>query len=874
MGQDQQLTKILVNYSLEKVDSEKSWDITYDLKKIGKLLFDETHYPHLQQLENKEIFQFSKLKSGVKKKMAVVQSQVIRNAQHALDTIKSAGFSYEDFPRQTLPNHFQKIVNGEADLRKLYQNKIEENLIRDSIVKKSVLKSTTALSAELLQIYLDIKKGLHQYRFYKNAYNNVLPLTVLNEIAKAVKKTQSDKETLHISEFNKLISNEIRNQPAPYIYERLGERYRHYYIDEFQDTSVLQWQNLIPLIANALEAENQKGERGSLLLVGDVKQSIYRWRGGNPEQLLQLCDGVVNPFSIAPSLHLLNTNWRSYDEIVCFNNGFFNHIASKFSNPAYKKLYETTSNQRTGKKKGGYVELSFLEEGYESDRDFYLTKVLKTIQNLIAKGFSYRDVSILVRKNDQGVQLASYLTNNAIPVISSEGLLLKNNREVSFLIALLQFMDSPEERTPRFEVLEYLLKDADNKHDGIEQHLDGLPQFLATQYGFDIHVNGRSGLLDILEKAIAYFDLAPDSHAYLTYFMDQVIELDQKAGVTIHDFLRYWDVKKDVLAISMPDNLDAVTVMTVHKSKGLEFKFVIFPFADTKINDPLKSKTLWIPLKSPDFHGFDHLLLNASKELELFSEASKQIYFNETCATELDDFNVLYVALTRAVLGLFVFTSNKKGVSYGSFFEDYLRELGIWDNSASTFTFGSLPDAIPTTVSTSENDAIPYRYTTKHQNLERITVSPARSGIPNKKGALERGNILHGILAQIHSAEDIEQAFLETTLSIPIAAHEQQRYKKEVIAIVQHPLLKQYYGPQIKSKNEVELLDTDGTILRPDRLIFSENGITLIDYKTGKFAASHKQQLEKYTQVLQKMGYVVLNRILVYIEEDVKPVFI
>ncbi len=874
VGHDPQITRILVNYALEKVDSEKSWDISYDLKKTGRLLFDETHYLRLQQLEKKEILRFSELKSSIKKKMTAVQTHVSHSAQQALATIERMGFSLEDFPRLTLPNHFRKIAEGETDPRKLYQNQIEENLTRNSIVKKSVLKSTTALSAELLQIYLSIKKGVYQYRFYKNAYNNVLPLTVLNEISKALKKTQSDKEILHISEFNKLISNEIRNQPAPYIYERLGERYRHYYIDEFQDTSVLQWQNLIPLIANALEGENQKGDPGSLFLVGDVKQAIYRWRGGNPEQLLQLCEGLVNPFSITPSLHFLHTNWRSYDEIICFNNGFFSHIASKFANPAYKKLYEATSNQKTAQKKGGYVEISFLEEGYDSDTDFYLTKVVKTIEVLTAKGFAYRDVTILVRKNNQGVLLANHLTNNAIPVISSEGLLLKNSREVSFLVALLQFMDSPEERASRYEILEYLLKNADNKHDRIVQHLDELPHFLATQYGFDIYVLGTLSTLDILERAIACFDLAPHSNAYVTYFMDQVIELDQKIGGTIYDFLRYWELKKDALAISMPDNLNAVTVMTVHKAKGLEFKFVLFPFADTKINDPLKTKVLWIPVNDMDFPGFDHLLLNASKELEFFSEASQHIYFNETRASELDDINVLYVALTRAVLGLFVYTSNKKSSSYGSFFEDYLQHLGIWDSLASTFTFGDIPDAVPTIRTASESGSIPYGYTTKPQNLLGVTTSPLRSGEANTKGALERGNILHDILARIHCREDIERIFSETVSSMPIPVHLQQQYKKAIIAIIEHPQLKQFFGLQINAKNEIELLDTDGSVLRPDRLIFSKNGVTLMDYKTGKFVESHKRQLEKYAYVLQRMGYVVLNRILVYITKDIKPVFI
>ncbi|MEM8507430.1 MAG: UvrD-helicase domain-containing protein [Bacteroidota bacterium] len=873
IGNDELITRILVDYALEKIDSEKSWDITYDLRKTGKLLFVETHYPHLQQLAEKEIAHFSELKSGLRQKMLLIQTQVVEKAKQALEKIIQMGFSYEDFPRQTLPNHFLKISQGEIDLRKLYINKIEESLIANTIVKKSVHKPTELLSAELLPLYLDSKEALHQLHFYKNAYNNVLPLTVLKEIAREVQKIQRDKEMLHISEFNKLISNEIKNQPAPYIYERLGERYRYFYIDEFQDTSVMQWQNLIPLIGNALEGQNEKGQQGALLLVGDVKQSIYRWRGGNPEQFLQLSESTANPFSIPPLVHLLDTNWRSHNEVINFNNGFFKHIASKFSKAAYEKLYETTGSQRKNSKTGGCVEISFVEEG-SIDKDFYLEKTLETIEALIARGYDYSDISVLVRKNDQGILLANHLASNSIPIISSEGLLLKSSPKVSFLIALLQFIDSPEERIPRYEVLEYLFKGSAKKHDEIVRNLERLHEFLEEQYGFNVKAVSTLNVLDIVEKAIACFDLAPNTNAYITYFVDQLLELDQKTGITLFDFLRFWELKKEVWAISMPENLNAVSLMSVHKSKGLEFKFVIFPFADAKINDQLHSKKLWIPVNPENFHGFDHLLLNASKELEWYSETSRTMYFDEINAAELDDINVLYVALTRAILGVFIFTSSKKTGAYGSLFESYLRHLGIWNPSQSKFTFGCLPPKEAKTAAIPKNITIPFRYTTKTQNLSMAPASADRIQKSEQKEALQRGNRIHEILSNVHSSEDIEGTLQQKLQLSSLAESDQLWCKKKITAIISHPELKKYYEPQVHSKNEVELLDTDGTLLRPDRIVFSETGITIIDYKTGKFATSHRKQLEKYAQVLQKMGYVVLNRILIYIEEDIKPVFI
>ena len=298
---DNYLQKVLIDFSLEKVEADKSWNIIYDLKNIGKLLFKENHYAQLQHLKDKNIQDFELLKKFLSKKRQSLSSKALELAQKALETIYAHDFEDSDFNRETLPNHFKKIIAGERST-KLYDNKLEEGLTKGSLLLKRVKKDGTRLFIELLDIYLETKQVIFEYLFFKNAYTNVLPLTVLNEISKEVKRLQEEQEILHISEFNSLISREIANQPVPYIYERLGERYRHYFIDEFQDTSKIQWQNLVPLIGNALETETLNGEKGTLLLVGDAKQSIYRWRGGDPNQFLGLNDKSLNPFTVEPNI--------------------------------------------------------------------------------------------------------------------------------------------------------------------------------------------------------------------------------------------------------------------------------------------------------------------------------------------------------------------------------------------------------------------------------------------------------------------------------------------------------------------------------------------------------------------------------------------
>lgn len=267
-----------------------------------------------------------------------------------------------------------------------------------------------------------IYKAKNENALFDLIIKNMIPLSLINVIYKEYKQLQEDQNVLSISDFNTIIHNEIKDQPAPFIYERLGDRYRHYFIDEFQDTSQLQWENFIPLIDNALASEDLDGTKGSLMIVGDPKQSIYRWRGGKAEQFIDLStDKDANPFSNKLKVvENLPKNYRSYSEVIDFNNQFFQFLSGEFSNEAYQKLYKETAGQEINEKTGGFVSVTFLDDNIEineeiSDDDTitekdkqYLSKTLEIIQNSIANGFEYSDIVLLTRKTKNGVLLANF----------------------------------------------------------------------------------------------------------------------------------------------------------------------------------------------------------------------------------------------------------------------------------------------------------------------------------------------------------------------------------------------------------------------------------------------------------------------------------
>ncbi len=268
-----------------------------------------------------------------------------------------------------------------------------------------------------------------------------MPLTVLNAIQQEIKTIESERDQIPISSFNTIISDEIRNQPAPYIYERLGEKYRHYFIDEFQDTSQMQWENLVPLISNALESEDEQGNMGTLLLVGDVKQAIYRWRGGRAEQFLNLINKETNPFVVEPHISSLETNYRSREELIKFNNTFFTVTSPFLGSPQYNLLFTDGNKQDFNDKVGGYVDLNFIKMPKENKDLEYCNEVLRSIKDARADKYNYADICILTRKRKHGIILADFLIEQNIPIISSETLLLKNNPKVNFLINLLKHIN-------------------------------------------------------------------------------------------------------------------------------------------------------------------------------------------------------------------------------------------------------------------------------------------------------------------------------------------------------------------------------------------------------------------------------------------------
>jgi len=874
-GEDTLLTEVLLEFSFEKIDDGKSWNIAHDLVDIGKLLFQEQHYPHLNVLRKKEIKTFVSFKTKLLKTIKAHEHEIQRMARKALHLITDHGLEYQDFRGGYFPKFMNDLCQGNFDVNfdAAWKVNFETNTLYPNACPQTKKATLDELHPKFIQVFNTIKDRVHMRYFLKGCLRHVIPLALTNEIGKHVDRIKQEQGLLPISEFNTLISQQIKGQPAPFVYERLGERFRHFFIDEFQDTSQMQWENLIPLISNALESENEKGEKGSLFMVGDVKQSIYRWRGGEAEQLLHLNTGRVNPFNVLPHITDLKTNWRSLKAIVHFNNAFFKFAASLLDNPSYQSLFENGAAQETNSEEGGYVEVNFLEKASKIGEDAHQEKVFKTITRILELGHAPEEICVLVRENRHGMELAAFLTEKGMAVTSADALLLKNNREVLFLMALLHYLNDPHEKELRFNLLEFLCASDEDLHAFVTKNLKVIAIYLQEAYGFNVTLAKERNVLDILEEAVHRFDLAPNSNAYINALLDVAQLVEHRNSGSIHDFLEYWSLNRDKLSLPTQEGDNAIKIMSIHRSKGLEFPFVILPYADTVIADKKKAKKLWVPLLLDDFEEFDEVLLSATKNMVFFDGASKSAYLKEHEKSQLDDLNVLYVAMTRAIKGLFVIATtpnSKKGAldNYANLLDAFLKDSGSFDETMGAYRYGQLHSAPHIKKAVAKKDPIPFIYGAMNTNRYDRLVTSGVVALERQK-AIAHGNLLHELLGAIYSVDDIEP-------SLQSHMHDQQDteiLREKLIAVITHPELSTYFNPNAATVyNEVELLDETGKAHRPDKLIIETSGATILDYKTGAASPLHKSQLNGYAQILERMGYLVKKRIVVYLNDQITPI--
>lgn len=887
IGSDKKLTKLLIDYSLDKTDDDKSWDISRDLNEFAKVLLNEDDIKHFRALANKKLEDFTNLKTKLYSHQKELKEAIKNVGEAFLDLIENHGIAHKDFMRATIPKFFLDLSAKSVNIDFLKRSETIEKAIENHQYYSKT--TTTAVASlienivpEIINLYAQSKDLYSQFLMNKLALKNIIPLAVLNNINIELEQIKEENNIRLNAEFNQLISDNIKEQPAPFIYERIGQRFQHYFIDEMQDTSELQWQNLIPLIDNALAQENS-----ILLLVGDGKQAIYRWRGGKAEQFIELGSPLKNPFHVKKEIKSLETNFRSYSEVINFNNSFFQHTANFIQNDSYKNLFIEGNKQFENSKKGGFVSLTFLEK--EEDKDLeklkYPKKVLEKI-NKVKDSFSLNEICVLTRTKKDGVAVANYLSENGVDIISSETLLIQNSPKVCFIIDVLKVLQNANDEETRFEVLYFLhqhLQIKNPKHIFFKEFskVDNQTIFESLKlYGisFEISTFYQLPFYGKIEEIIRGFNLIHTSDAYLQFFLDVVIE-QQRKSTDVADFLEFWELKKDKLSIVAPGSSNAVQIMTIHKSKGLEFPVVIFP-CDVNIYKQINPK-VWLNELPENYDNFEELLIPYNKEISYVNDTGLEIYNQQREELELDNFNLLYVSLTRAVEQLYVITEMKisaKGEEntnfYSGVFINYLIQNKLWKEDVLEYYFGDEIRVSKNELQSSVAEIHQKFISTPWQEHNVVLLAGASKLWDTNQGeAINFGNLFHEILSKIITEKDVSKIIAAYHQEGIIDKNQLLIINSTIISVVNHPKLASYFSEEVTVYNEREIVDTDNQIIIPDRLVFlGENEVVIIDYKTGNPSAEHHQQLLKYERVLKTMHFKVDKKLLIYINDKIDVV--
>lgn len=877
-GEEETLTKALIQFATEKADDDKHWDLSRDLFNTSRLLLTENDKPYVEELRKKSMQDLLGILGKIRKESAALKTQLRELAIAKLEQIAEAGLEHKDFTRGSLPKFLQQVHEGNTSMKMDAQwfGKIDTDPLYSKNTK-GCKATMDALQPDLSEAIKTLMAGIHRYRFLQAIYKNLVPMSLINAVNGEMKRIEKEQQLLPISAFNNMISEAIREQPAPFIYERLGERYKNYFIDEFQDTSALQWNNLLPLISNALSGESLTGQRGSLMIVGDAKQSIYRWRGGKAEQFIDLySDDEHNPFPVSKTTANLETNHRSFDEVIHFNNDFFHFISRFIENPEYSALFAEQSKQETTGRSGGYVEFHFTPKEAE-DKDLeQLQHCRKTIESLKAQGYRPGDIAILNRNNKSALKVAQHLTDNGIPVISSESLLLKNDPKVKFLASLIRFAYREEDRENLLDLLWFLSdhRGEEDMHAFLSEHLDQ-PDTLFETYNFSADRFREMPFYNALEYALECFDLCRGDEAYLQAFLDTVLDFTQKESGSLGDFIEYWESRKDKLSLSAPDHADAVQILTIHKSKGLQFPVVIYPFADANIYHEVDPK-LWIPLENNPW-DLPYALLNKNDQLNHFGPEASAALETYKHHQELDSFNVLYVAFTRAVERLYVICEekiNSKGEQLNTLpgvFINYLKEKGRWLPEEKTYTFGDpKKNYHPKETKEKTDPGIPF---ISNKGLLDTYTIVTRSGNlwgTEAEASIAKGHLYHDLLSRIRYGHELDDILEEAMLRGDVSDKQQEGTRRYLMQVTEHPELSEFFKSSYAIHNEKELMTGTGKILRPDRFMTRDGKAWIIDYKTGEPHPKYHQQLEDYARALREIGYKVVDKMLVYIGEEIR----
>lgn len=911
----------LLEYIEERIADDKRWNVSSEIKGFGRNIFDEEYIEKGVALREK--LKDTKFIPQYRKKLQEKRESI-------LDTMK--GFN----------EHFQEILNANgltpADLKNgargigSYFNKIASgklsNDVRNSTVEKclegaenwttktSPYKDTIISLAN--QVLIQVLNDAENTRMSSNKVLNSCDMSLrylnnlqlLMRIDSEVREQNLSHNRFLLSDTNALLHSIIREGDASFVYEKIGTTIDTVMIDEFQDTSRMQWENFHLLLEESL------AQKEGSMIVGDIKQSIYRWRNGD----WKILAGLDKDRSFRLNSKTLDTNWRSEANIIAFNNDIFTS-ACKVLNERYKadegedctQLLDAYSDvcQKTSKNtKEGYIKLSFLKNSEEHPyTDTTMELLAEEVDSLVKKGVRVNDIAILVRKNKSIPAIADYFDKNTpYRVVSDEAFRLDASLAVCMLIDGLRYISEPTDRIAcaRLAVAyqnEILKKNVDYN----TVLLNSVEDYLPAEFRLMLPEMSLMPLYELLEKLFVIFrmDMIEEQDAYLCAFYDAVTEYMQNNSSELTSFLTYWS--ETLYAKTIPSGeISGIRILSIHKSKGLEYHTVLLPFCDWKMENETFNHMLWCRINEEDadkepFCELDLTPVN-------YSSAMAESYFSDSYREErlqlwVDNLNLLYVAFTRACKNLIVWCKDEQKDTVSKLLResiDCMKEIKMTCNmpeldeedeenkeendepivyeygeicisgekkkSDSTNRLVAIPDAVNVKIESLETE-IDFKQSNRSADFIRGDEDEEEN---LRSQYIRQGQLLHTLFASIDTKEDliaaIERLLFEGVIESAEKAQEIYEIAEKALNLDE---VKDWYSGEWTLYNECSIIynDEQGKMQtrRPDRVMMKGNEVVVIDFKFGKKKPEYYTQVREYMSLLSEMGYTDIKGYIWYV---------
>lgn len=921
---DKELMDRLMNMLKNAMEDSGKVNIDAELKDALKILYGdaEKNFDYLQDLQARSS---SELKAEIsqwrlsldREKNALAKALQIP-LQQIVACLDEAGDGAAANPRKLIEKLSKSPEDFLKDYKKLNESATANSMLEGECFKKAFVSKNgdeaqrlgDAIKGQFGKVYDIIVEHRKNYLDSKLFYSNADKLLLFSDLQERMERIKLQSNFFILSEANTLIYKNIKDQDIPVIFDPI--KFKNFFIDEFQDTSQMQWRDLKPLLEN-----NALSDDGQVTLFGDVKQAIYRFRNGDVNLFYNLIDYErmrLNGATHLPALSSdtyenihLQSNYRSSQSVVKFNNAFFRYYSDKLNlSDFYEDVeqevksgdeglvqvyFKNTSSEKTLKR--NFPNKRFdVEEFIENTDSISIedAEVLRAVVDAQARGYAQGDIAILFSGNDKVRNTANLLMSRGYDVITEQSLSMDASPNINLILSTMRYLLYPKDMVAQASVLFYLSK---NKEDQVEQNIQTLFLSLKKSDDFLERVAALNGgktipvekwltqpLYVLLTHIIGFYSLNETNDPFVVDFNNLILKYLQSHNGELSEFLNWWNLQREndnVESLTLPSGVDAIQISTIHKSKGLEYPVVILPTS--------KASQKLSPVWSKTDEG-SVVYLNLSKKSCLGS-SYEDLLEEEVKNKTIDRVNLLYVAHTRAKDMLYVIANCKKeteddgaelsadsqrdrNLDYGEALMNYVQNSSAsseqWkfepdENDECVFYAGDRNWKKPSKETSKKKDAFKPEMTLSDFLVEDVATLCEQLNPESESQMI--GNYVHDYLAkQIHFPQNMEE------VEICIAPEEndmKERLRQAFEKILGNEKLKPYFAPDVKVLNEITILDTDGREHRPDRVVFLNDEVVVLDYKTGQAHDSYQKQIDEYCNLLTQMGYEHVRGELIYV---------